>query len=111
VYKIILLTCAVLAGLFLAGAAGYDIGLHHGRSVVVRSGVAWSSGATAEVTSGTTTYNIPVGNSSDWYEDGVEHLGGVPSCLRSGHRETVRFATIGFYHDNALSSRVVWVSC
>lgn len=94
-----------------AAVIGYGFGLHSGRTVTVRSGVAWSSGVQAMVTSQGVEYNVPLGVDSVWYGGGSEHFGGTPSCLPAFRKVDVTFATTEFYRDGALNSAVMWVRC
>jgi hypothetical protein len=91
--------------------AGYHLGVHTGHTPTVRTGVAWSSGYQAEVTSHGVVYNVPLGNDSDWYGQGSEHLGGTPVCLPPLRKVVITFATVSFYRDGAVNSTVVWVRC
>jgi hypothetical protein len=95
----------------VALGAGYHFGVHAGRTVTVRSGVAWSSGQQASVTSRGRVYNVPLGIDSDWYSGGIENQGTTPACLPPLHKVTITFGTVSFSQDGALTSQVVWVRC
>ena len=104
------LTVALLVVAVSTGTA-YHVGIHTGRTVAVRSGVAWSSRGQAEVTSDAVVYDVPLGNGSDWYGGGSEHFGGTPTCLPPLRKVVITFATVSFYRDGAFNSTVVWVRC
>lgn len=103
----------VLFVLAIAGAAvlGNRMGLRTGQTVTVRHGLAYSSGAQAEVTSDGVAYNLPLGEDSLWYSGDMEYEGSTPVCVRPQSREEISFGTVSFVENGALNSLVVWVRC
>ena len=95
------------------GFFAYRAGVHAARVVTVRTGLAWSSGVQASVTSQGWVYNIPLGASSNWYGGGTFHEGGAPSCLPPRTTKAVRltFATVSYEQFGAVNRSVVWVRC
>ena len=107
----------VVVGLAVAvavvGFFAYRAGARAARVVTVRSGLAWSSGEQASVTSQGWVYNLPLGMSSNWYGGGTFHEGETPSCLPPRTDKAVRltFATVSYDQFGAVNRSVVWVRC
>jgi hypothetical protein len=101
----------VVVAVVVAPFLGYRAGVHAGHQVTVRTGVAWSSGQQATVSSHGVYYDVPLGAGSVWYDGGSEHFGGPPACLPPLHAVTITFGTVSFSRDGALNSRVAWVRC